>query len=440
MADLDYGYEITIKENATFDPTGTLTNQWQRQIKGNTNWDDVTGRTGETYEVSVSDRSAKIRLKQTNGEISAYSNSLQVTSKDPNAIPPFTGNFGNILGSAKYIGGVLHPNGKVYAVPYKAEPILEIDPDNQTIREIPWPKDLPKNVTPYCRGGVLGPDGKVYFLPGLSMVEIYDPTDDTWDSINLGHLATYDDVMWDGGVVAPNGRIYLMPSSVPEIAEVDPVAKTSAQFGNYGMGILKYSGAVLHPNGKIYGIPNQATQVLEIDPGDGVGTSNPPTHSTFASSPIDRQFSGGFLAPDGKIYALGDSSTSGQSRVLIIDPDARTTQVLQIGHGGSYGSCMAPNGKSYSMPSGSSRYDHNQIIIFDPNTKYISTKSITGGSSYIQWRFNGTVLTNTGKIVGIPYNSTSVEVFDLGYGLGPWAVTGLPGNILDPLSPYFNKF
>lgn len=82
MAALDYGYEVTIAQNAVFDPNGVATNQWQRQVAGNTNWEGVGG--GETtYTISPSDRASKIRLKQSLNGADAYSNQLAVTSELP---------------------------------------------------------------------------------------------------------------------------------------------------------------------------------------------------------------------------------------------------------------------------------------------------------------------------------------------------------------------
>ena len=82
MPDLDYGYEVTIAQNATFDPTGTpIENQWQRQVAGNANWEDISGATDETYKVGAGDRSAKLRLEQSLNGAKVYSNELKVTDE-----------------------------------------------------------------------------------------------------------------------------------------------------------------------------------------------------------------------------------------------------------------------------------------------------------------------------------------------------------------------
>ena len=88
MPDLDYGYEVTIQTPATSNPeASSVTNQWQRQISGNTHWEEIGS--GETYKISSGDRSAKIRLQQDLDGAKVYSNELQVTSKTPPPPKPF---------------------------------------------------------------------------------------------------------------------------------------------------------------------------------------------------------------------------------------------------------------------------------------------------------------------------------------------------------------
>lgn len=85
MPDLDYGYNVSIQQNATSDPAHVPTNQWQKKDGGG-NWANINGETGATYEVKEEDKAAKLRLVQTLGGAKAYSNELQVTSADPPAL------------------------------------------------------------------------------------------------------------------------------------------------------------------------------------------------------------------------------------------------------------------------------------------------------------------------------------------------------------------
>jgi hypothetical protein len=426
MAGLNYGYEITIAQNATFDPTGTVANQWQRKVPNNTQWEDV-GSGGETYTVSIGDRGAYIRLKQTCNRAVAYSNSKQVTSTDPSY--PSASHFGSFSGYKKWNGGVLHPNGMVYAMPYDRRGILEIDAENKTTREI----SIPSGNTFRATGGVLGDTGKIHCL-GDRVVYTFDPADDSWEEAVIPAYALYEQDHWLGGVKAPNGRIYIMPSSDKTIAEYDPVTNTAQTFGDLGTIPHKYFGAVLHSNGKIYGIPNYAKEVLEIDPGDGLGTENPPTYTQFATTPINGKHAGGFLAPNGKIYAFGHGGSSEVDPILEIDPLTHSTYEWESAHSGVIGCCLAPSGRGYGMP-----FDAKYYYYLTPESRYLGHGSISNSERNVN-RFCGCVLTNKGKIVGIPYNNKYIEVLTFNLGDGPWPMQGLPGNILDPLSDYFNKY
>ena len=79
---LDYGYVVTIKSNGTSDPVHVPTNQWQKKAPGGV-WVDISGKTGEEYEVEHQDRAHDIRLEQTLGGAKVYSNTLTVTDTEP---------------------------------------------------------------------------------------------------------------------------------------------------------------------------------------------------------------------------------------------------------------------------------------------------------------------------------------------------------------------
>jgi hypothetical protein len=83
MPDLDYGYEVTIAQNATSIPEHTPTNQWQRKKPGESSFESILRETGPTYTIQDEDRSASIRLQQDMGGKLVYSNALTVTSAAP---------------------------------------------------------------------------------------------------------------------------------------------------------------------------------------------------------------------------------------------------------------------------------------------------------------------------------------------------------------------
>ena len=113
MPDLDYGYEITIVQNATSDPTAvSIANQWQRQAAGNTTWEDISGASGATYTTASDDRGAKIRLEQSLHGVPVYSNELKVTS----VLPPAKWKYKGLLHSASSNAVVYSPEMRTFAV------------------------------------------------------------------------------------------------------------------------------------------------------------------------------------------------------------------------------------------------------------------------------------------------------------------------------------
>ena len=143
MSDLNYGYEVTIQTPASFDPTGSpVENQWQRKTSGNTNWENITDSTDESYTVAAEDRNAKIRLRQSLNGAKTFSNDLQVT--DTEAAPPSGEGFGGfitceIIGDGNY-GGVpgdgMNDSGVKYLL--ILSPVIGGVPQGDTNQFIKW--------------------------------------------------------------------------------------------------------------------------------------------------------------------------------------------------------------------------------------------------------------------------------------------------------------
>ena len=115
-------------------------------------------------------------------------------------------------------------------------------------------------------GGVLAPNGKIYGIPlDSTSVLIIDPRTDTADTTSISGLA--GTVKWAGGVLAPNGKNYGIPYDSTSVLIVDPETDTADTTGMGGLaGTVKWAGGVQAPNGKIYAMPFDSTSVLIIDP------------------------------------------------------------------------------------------------------------------------------------------------------------------------------
>jgi len=66
---------------------------------------------------------------------------------------------------AKWSGGVLAPNGKIYCVPFASSTVLVIDPSNNGTTTF---GDVGATSVLKWQGGVLAPNGKIYCVPRAS--------------------------------------------------------------------------------------------------------------------------------------------------------------------------------------------------------------------------------------------------------------------------------
>jgi streptogramin lyase len=349
--------------------------------------------------------------------------------------------FGSTSGRYKWGVGVLDPNGKIYALPASHNYIAVIDPINRTKTEL---TDKYFSGGDQWLGGVLAPNGKIYGIPYNSddVLEINPETNEINKFyVGSGH-GGYP--LWYGGVLASNGKIYGVPYKASRVLEFDPTNKTVATFGSLGTANGKWAGSVLAPNGKIYCLPYHESSILEI---------NPSTRSVTKFGDVGSgqyKYAGGALAPNGKIYALPADS----GKILEIDPNTRT--VAQFGNFTGddlyYGCILAPNGRIYGVP-----HYGEKILELNPRSGTNSPddppswRFVEGpeepwiGSG--QYNVHGGILAPNGKMYFIPYDYSDFVEVDLGFpaATGPagqetWSVPGLPGDVLDPRSAYFNKF
>ena len=177
----------------------------------------------------------------------------------------------------KWVEGVLGTNKRVYGIPYDADVVLEIDPENHALFIFGSLGRFGDSCKWY--GGVLG----VYERASYTRVE--GPRTEATDaratprtSAPHGGAAGWTPQPMPGprsecarpgsqrgGVhAAPNGKIYGIPYSAPYVLEIDTDKRTAEPFAMTQSGWGKWSGGVLAGNGKIYGVPALAKGVLEI--------------------------------------------------------------------------------------------------------------------------------------------------------------------------------
>lgn len=308
------------------------------------------------------------------------------------------------VGSA-YAGGVLAPNGKIYAIPHSATSVAVIDPQTNTVSTFGNLVGGTKWV-----GGVLAPNGKIYAIPfGATTTTVLEIDPETNTTQEFGALPATAS-KWSGAVLASSGLIYAAPVTAGNVLVVDPVLRTTTTTGV----LNTQSSAVLASTGNVYSVPGGSGSPFAV-----ISTFDS-SITTIGNAPaVATPYLGGAIAPNGKIYAL---PTTG-SAYAEIDPVSNA--IVNFGTGSGFVSgVLAADGKIYGIPNGSG----GTYVAVDPDALVATTfGSIAGGNLY-----QSGVLAPNGKIYGIPFDAGSYLEID------PRANGSICHAIL--LSSYLNKF
>lgn len=340
-----------------------------------------------------------------------------------------TGSFLN--GGKLWSGGVLAPNGKIYAMPFRAKEILVINTNDQTTYTIALPAPYNNGLTEKWSGGVLAKNGKIYGIPyDASHVLIIDYNNETAIdvvSIDVSGIDTGSN-KWKGGSVGANGMIYCAPYSSSQILKINPDTGQLSLVGPTMAGLGKYSGATLAPNGQIYLIPYNSSRVFTFDSrSEGFFITMGGTYTNL------NKWSGAAIGLDGDIYAVPDTESS----VLKISTDSQTTSLLALpgsvvlpASGKFSGAVLAPNGKIFGIPHSSGK-----VLSIDVFTQTLDL-SYSVGLAPKKWESG--ILSFNGIIYAIPHGD--------GFDISPLNVlmlkTGANGSFIPHtrISAYLNKF
>ena len=351
-----------------------------------------------------------------------------------NAFPNNTANLmgETLVGSSKWWGGCLAPNGKIYCVPSSDTTVLVIDPSTNTTSTF---GALPAGSQKW-RGGVLAPNGKIYGVPflGSDDVVIIDTNTDTASTMGVSFPG---ERKWQGAVLAPNGKIYGIPSFATDVLVIDPLTDTAALMGVVLSGqAWKWAGGELAPNGKIYCIPEKSLDVLIIDPNTNTVSTIPIPLPPPPGDFDGRRWSSSAYSPvTKKIYGIPDFS----SDVIIIDVVTDTVSYMgaTIAGAGWVSGNIAPNGLIYCAP-----FVTSDVLIIDPqaNTATLMGVSFPG---FQQW--SGQVLSENGMMFSVPHSSTDVLIIKTGPPSDFTSGINHDGILMKVpwefvLSKYFNKF
>lgn len=175
---------------------------------------------------------------------------------------------GQIVGSEKYLGGVLGADGCVYGVPGKARQVLKIVPETGEVCLI-GPSF--QGHFKWLRGVQCG--SAVYCIPCHH--ERVLKIDTSTGEVSLIGDSFPGLFKWHGAVVARDGSIFAIPQKAEYVLRIDPRTDTTKLIGPSLGGVPnKWYGGLIDHRGSIWGVPTNADGALKIVPrGDSADVS-----------------------------------------------------------------------------------------------------------------------------------------------------------------------
>jgi hypothetical protein len=488
--DLPIPYEITVAQNMVTDPPseGSFSHQWQSKTV-NGSWNDLSGATGPTFTTHDGVRDEDIRLVQTSQSGSkGYSNGLHVTpildgdlalGQRPGR-PIEVPNSGTDFGTFTAIGGGIGMNDVVifyqgddkgYYLNSRGEAEAWVDPVGGSWDQSwhsPW-------------GGMAHTtDGKwIVRMPGnhgsaqiaRSKNATFDADDRPTETIqvNLPDYPTYGTSGYYGNMggyfsgctgsnVKPT-RFYATPfdhhrvlvidtdrslpsgSAQKDFIDIDTTGSSVDLINNY----RKWGMGALAGNGKIYCMPHRVLtrEMLIIDTNTDTAAIGPyvdeiknPSHNYL--------YRGGVMGKDGCLYWLPQAAES----CWKLDPDTET--LTKFGVGPRLGPDGVTVGAHPTAGFGqASLYPDGHIYCKQvADSKHWLIQLNTDTLTWKRWELNRMKEQATTRIfldldgnlywTASPTSLRSVDVWNRGYGRGPWPMPGVPGGFLDPRLPFFN--
>lgn len=206
-----------------------------------------------------------------------------------------------------FLGAILAPNGRIYALPIGYGAVVKLNPNDDTFSTF---GSIPSNA---FANGVLAPNGVIYCAPFESgLIYKIDTNTDTISTINTGLPTVANANRWTGGVLAPNNEcIYFMPNSSTGSLKIDPRTDQITFINSPGSSNFLSNGGVVGPDGIIYGTSSTIARII-INPFNDTITS---TTSVASSKTI--------LSFDGSFYGIASSTlnVTKDNRIYDIDPN-----------------------------------------------------------------------------------------------------------------------
>jgi hypothetical protein len=217
-------------------------------------------------------------------------------------------------------------------------------------------------------------------------------------TFNTSTVGVTGSALYSSSVLGPDGRVYFTPSNATNIGVFNPKTNEFSTIVPSGVslaGNYKYGSAVLCPNGNIAFISNTVTS--------GILTFNPVAKTTSNLTVlVAGALNGGVLGPDGAVYS--PIYTAAATAVRRYDPITMITTLPIQGSAGFSGVALTPTGNIVGIP-----WTSTTIRVWNPITT-ATIQLITHGQTTPA--FSGSVLVPDGNVVCVPYNSSNITLYN----------------------------
>ena len=262
---------------------------------------------------------------------------------------------------------------------------------------------------------VLVGDGRVVFCPlNANAVVVFDPTDDTFTSVDISAHINTDMKFW-GGALAGDGRVVFAPYSADGVGVFDPTASPESSFTMVPLPSDplinvngKFWGAATLGDGRVVFAPHSANAVVVFDPTDDTFTL------VDISAKIDMiyKFMGAVVVGDGRVVFAPFNANGVGVFNATAPPESSFTLVPfvsgdpLIGTTGKFsGAATAQDGRVVFVP-----YGANGAGVFDPvDDSFVFVDLSDTKTAAVN--FAGATTLGDGRVVFAPLYADSVGVF-----------------------------
>ena len=281
-------------------------------------------------------------------------------------------NYGTLASSCA--NSVIASNGHIICIPYNSVVGWDIDPVAQTIHT------FNNGVSNFPGGGAytggnekLLSNGDVLGIPrAVAYCLLYHPSTQTVEQFgNLTNAQNSSKMTWQSIKINDN-LFVLTPASYNAFVNIDPINKTTEEYGSIDTTNVKFRIAIKVNDNNIIYIPSSYAQCVSVDPINKTVTAFGPSIGVSTTTYL---YETAIQLSSGKILALPSKGTL----ALLIDPINLTVETfgsfLNTKYNFSANYIELSNGHVIAIPS-----DYRYIVDVDPINKQITDIADLGTS------------------------------------------------------------